>query len=60
MSDAQTTATTAPAAAQEGAAGEVAGFGGGGVHGYRALEGTFLGGCIFSGRAAGRAAAGSV
>ncbi|HEU0191108.1 MAG TPA: FAD-binding dehydrogenase [Mycobacterium sp.] len=40
------------------AAGEVAGFGGGGVHGYRALEGTFLGGCIFSGRAAGRAAAG--
>ena len=40
------------------AAGEAAGFGGGGVHGYRALEGTFLGGCIFSGRAAGRAAAG--
>ncbi|MDX2202296.1 MAG: FAD-binding dehydrogenase [Hyphomicrobiaceae bacterium] len=39
------------------AAGEVAGFGGGGVHGYRALEGTFLGGCIFSGQAAGRAAA---
>ncbi|WP_249044404.1 FAD-binding dehydrogenase [Crossiella equi] len=39
------------------AAGEVAGFGGGGVHGYRALEGTFLGGCLFSGRAAGRAAA---
>ena len=38
------------------AAGEVAGFGGGGMHGYRALEGTFLGGCIFSGRAAGRAA----
>jgi predicted oxidoreductase len=38
------------------AAGEVAGFGGGGVHGYRALEGTFLGGCIFSGRAAGRGA----
>ena len=38
-------------------AGEVAGFGGGGVHGYAALEGTFLGGCIFSGRAAGRAAA---
>lgn len=37
------------------AAGEVAGFGGGGVHGYRSLEGTFLGGCIFSGRAAGRA-----
>ena len=32
-------------------------FGGGGVHGYRSLEGTFLGGCIFSGRAAGRAAA---
>ena len=39
------------------AAGEVAGFGGGGVHGYNALEGTFLGGCIFSGRTAGRAAA---
>ncbi|WP_161896706.1 FAD-binding dehydrogenase [Gordonia spumicola] len=39
------------------AAGEVAGFGGGGVHGYNALEGTFLGGCIFSGRSAGRAAA---
>ena len=36
------------------AAGEVAGFGGGGVHGHNALEGTFLGGCIFSGRAAGR------
>ncbi|MEO7964185.1 MAG: FAD-binding dehydrogenase [Gemmatimonadaceae bacterium] len=42
------------------AAGEVAGFGGGGVHGYRALEGTFLGGCIFSGRAAGRAVAEAV
>ncbi|HKW78392.1 MAG TPA: FAD-binding dehydrogenase [Candidatus Limnocylindria bacterium] len=39
------------------AAGEVAGFGGGGVHGYRSLEGTFLGGSIFSGRVAGRAAA---
>lgn len=39
------------------AAGEVAGFGGGGMHGYRALEGTFLGGCIFSGRTAGRTAA---
>lgn len=38
------------------AAGEVAGFGGGGVHGYRALEGTFLGGCLFSGRVAGRSA----
>ncbi|MFA1672880.1 FAD-binding dehydrogenase [Rhizobium mongolense] len=37
------------------AAGEVAGFGGGGMHGYKALEGTFLGGCIFSGRVAGRA-----
>lgn len=37
------------------AAGEVAGFGGGGVHGYNALEGTFLGGCLFSGRIAGRA-----
>lgn len=42
------------------AAGEVAGFGGGGVHGYRALEGTFLGGCLFSGRVAGRAAARAV
>jgi hypothetical protein len=42
------------------AAGEAAGFGGGGVHGYRSLEGTFLGGCIFSGRAAGRAAAAAV
>ncbi|WP_433361672.1 FAD-binding dehydrogenase [Actinoplanes sp. CA-142083] len=42
------------------AAGEVAGFGGGGVHGYNALEGTFLGGCIFSGRAAGRALAKSL
>ncbi len=39
------------------AAGEVAGFGGGGMHGYRALEGTFLGGCLFSGRTAGRHAA---
>jgi predicted oxidoreductase len=39
------------------AAGEAAGFGGGGMHGYRSLEGTFLGGCLFSGRAAGRAAA---
>jgi uncharacterized protein len=39
------------------AAGEAAGFGGGGVHGYRALEGTFLGGCVFSGRTAGRAVA---
>lgn len=39
------------------AAGEVCGFGGGGVHGYRSLEGTFLGGCLFSGRVAGRAVA---
>jgi predicted oxidoreductase len=39
------------------AAGEASGFGGGGMHGYRALEGTFLGGCLFSGRVAGRAAA---
>ncbi|WP_136709822.1 FAD-binding dehydrogenase [Agromyces sp. H66] len=39
------------------AVGEAAGFGGGGVHGYRALEGTFLGGCLFTGRAAGRAIA---
>jgi predicted oxidoreductase len=42
------------------AVGEAAGFGGGGVHGYRALEGTFLGGCLFSGRNAGRAAAAAV
>jgi predicted oxidoreductase len=49
-------------AAVEGlfAAGEASGFGGGGMHGYRALEGTFLGGCLFSGRQAGRAAARSV
>jgi predicted oxidoreductase len=39
------------------AAGEVSGFGGGGMHGYNALEGTFLGGCLFSGRSAGRAVA---
>ncbi|MEA9997760.1 MULTISPECIES: FAD-binding dehydrogenase [unclassified Cryobacterium] len=42
------------------AAGEASGFGGGGMHGYRALEGTFLGGCLFSGRIAGRAAAAAV
>ncbi|MBR0968988.1 MULTISPECIES: FAD-binding dehydrogenase [Bradyrhizobium] len=42
------------------AVGEAAGFGGGGVHGYRSLEGTFLGGCLFSGRNAGRAAARAV
>lgn len=40
------------------AAGEAAGFGGGGAHGYNALEGTFLGGCLLSGRAAGRSMAG--
>ncbi len=40
------------------AAGEAAGFGGGGMHGYRSLEGTFLGGCLFSGRVAGRATLG--
>ena len=39
------------------AAGEVSGFGGGGVHGYRSLEGTFLGGCLFTGRQVGRALA---
>jgi predicted oxidoreductase len=39
------------------AAGEVAGFGGGGMHGYNSLEGTFVGGCMFSGRTAGRAIA---
>ena len=37
------------------AVGEASGFGGGGIHGYRALEGTFLGGCLFTGRQAGRA-----
>jgi predicted oxidoreductase len=42
------------------AAGEVAGFGGGGMHGYSALEGTFLGGCLFSARTAGRAVAKAV
>jgi predicted oxidoreductase len=42
------------------AAGEAAGFGGGGMMGYNALEGTFLGGCLFSGRTAGRAAAAAV
>ena len=42
------------------AAGEASGFGGGGMHGYAALEGTFLGGCLFSGREAGRAAAKAV
>ena len=42
------------------AAGEAAGFGGGGLHGYRSLEGTFLGGCLFSGRVAGRSAAAAV
>lgn len=42
------------------AAGEVAGFGGGGMHGYRALEGTFLGGCLFSGRTVGRSVAAAV
>jgi hypothetical protein len=41
------------------AAGEASGFGGGGMHGYRSLEGTFLGGCIFSGRQTGRAVAGA-
>lgn len=39
------------------AVGEAAGFGGGGMHGHRALEGTFLGGCVFSGRTAGRSLA---
>ena len=42
------------------AAGEVSGFGGGGMHGYNALEGTFLGGCLFSGRTAGRSAAAQI
>jgi predicted oxidoreductase len=42
------------------AAGEAAGFGGGGVHGKRSLEGTFLGGCVFSGRLAARSIAGAL
>lgn len=42
------------------AAGEAAGFGGGGAHGYNALEGTFLGGCVFTGRTAGRTLASSL
>ncbi|MET0789678.1 MAG: FAD-binding dehydrogenase [Cellulomonas sp.] len=40
------------------AVGEASGFGGGGVHGHRALEGTFLGGCLFTGRTVGRALGG--
>ena len=36
------------------AAGEVCGFGGGGVHGYRSLEGTFVGGCLFTGLQVGK------
>jgi predicted oxidoreductase len=56
QTDLQSRALTASGAPIPGlyAAGEVAGFGGGGVHGYNALEGTFLGGCLFSGRTAGR------
>ncbi|CAN5280296.1 FAD-binding dehydrogenase [soil metagenome] len=42
------------------AVGEASGFGGGGMHGYRSLEGTFLGGCLFTGRQAGRAIAGTL
>ena len=42
------------------AAGEAAGFGGGGIHGYRSLEGTFLGGCLFTGRTVGRALVGAL
>jgi hypothetical protein len=54
--DLQGRAQTADGTAVPGlyAAGEVSGFGGGGVHGYRSLEGTFLGGCLFSGRQAAR------
>ena len=59
QTDLQGRAIAADGSVVEGlyAAGEASGFGGGGMHGYRALEGTFVGGCIFSGRAAGRAAA---
>lgn len=42
------------------AAGEVCGFGGGGIHGYRSLEGTFVGGCLFTGRIAGRVIAANI
>jgi predicted oxidoreductase len=42
------------------AAGEASGFGGGGIHGHRSLEGTFVGGCLFTGRTAGRNIARSV
>ncbi|MGE1128908.1 FAD-binding dehydrogenase [Bacillus wiedmannii] len=42
------------------AAGEASGFGGGGLHGYRSLEGTFVGGCLFTGRVAGRAIANEI
>lgn len=41
-------------------AGEAARFGGGAMHGYRSLEGTLLGGYLFSSRIAGRAAASAV
>lgn len=37
------------------AIGEAAGFGGGGIHGYRSLEGTFLGGCVITGRVVAKA-----
>jgi len=62
QTDLSSRALAADGSAIEGlyAAGEVAGFGGGGVHGYNALEGTFLGGCLFSGRSAGRGAAASL
>lgn len=53
--DARVLARDGTAVAGLFAVGEAAGFGGGGMHGYRALEGTFLGGCLFSGRAAGAA-----
>ncbi|MEQ6250121.1 FAD-binding dehydrogenase [Sulfitobacter sp. HNIBRBA3233] len=54
--DLQSRVLTPSGAVLEGlyAAGEVCGFGGGGYHGYNALEGTFLGGCLFSGRIAGQ------
>ena len=58
--DARALATGGEPVAGLYAAGEASGFGGGGVHGYRALEGTFLGGCLFSGRIAGRAASAAV
>jgi predicted oxidoreductase len=40
------------------AVGEASGFGGGGMHGQGSLEGTFLGGCVLTGRIAAHSIAG--